>query len=129
MWVEAVGSQDSTYEAVRMPRLAATKAEENLIHVLWINAVLSVPKRGWMNGMGGCPNVGGICIGCTMPGFPNKFMPVMDEPPGGKLSTTAVGLYGKTIRTLRKVTQGTLDKEPRWRTTGSRLTTGATRTW
>jgi len=41
MWVEAVGSQDSTYEAVRMPRLAATKAEETLIHVLWINAVLS----------------------------------------------------------------------------------------
>src|SRR5206468_3421379 len=24
----------------------------------------NVPKRGWMNGMGGCPNVGGICIGC-----------------------------------------------------------------
>jgi hypothetical protein len=29
----------------------------------------SVPKRGWINGVGGCPNVGGICIGCTMPGF------------------------------------------------------------
>jgi len=26
----------------------------------------NVPKRGWMNGIGGCPNVGGICIGCTM---------------------------------------------------------------
>ena len=35
-----------------------------------------------MNGVGGCPNVGGICIGCTMPGFPDKFMPFMDEPPG-----------------------------------------------
>ena len=42
----------------------------------------NVPKRGWMNGVGGCPNVGGICIGCTMPGFPDKFMPFMDEPPG-----------------------------------------------
>ena len=51
----------------------------------------NVPKRGWMNGIGGCPNVGGICIGCTMPGFPDKFMPFMDEPPGGKLSTTTVG--------------------------------------
>ena len=51
----------------------------------------NVPKRGWMNGIGGCPNVGGICIGCTMPGFPDKFMPFMDEPPGGKLSTTASG--------------------------------------
>ena len=42
----------------------------------------NVPKRGWINGVGGCPNVGGICIGCTMPGFPDKFMPFMDEPPG-----------------------------------------------
>ena len=32
----------------------------------------NVPKRGWMNGMGGCPNVGGICIGCTMPGLPRQ---------------------------------------------------------
>ncbi len=47
----------------------------------------NVPKRGWMAGIGGCPNVGGICIGCTMPGFPDKFMPFMDEPPGGKVST------------------------------------------
>ncbi len=61
----------------------------------------NVPKRGWINGVGGCPNVGGICIGCTMPGFPDKFMPFMDEPPGGKLSTNAVGLYGKTIKRLR----------------------------
>src|SRR5271166_2903621 len=26
----------------------------------------NVPKRGWINGVGGCPNVGGICIACTM---------------------------------------------------------------
>ena len=50
----------------------------------------NVPKRGWMGGIGGCPNVGGICIGCTMPGFPDKFMPFMDEPPGAKLSTPHV---------------------------------------
>ena len=49
----------------------------------------NVPKRGWMAGIGGCPNVGGICIGCTMPGFPDKFMPFMDEPPGGKVSTAS----------------------------------------
>ena len=46
----------------------------------------NVTKRGWMAGIGGCPNVGGICIGCTMPGFPDKFMPFMDEPPGAKIS-------------------------------------------
>ena len=42
----------------------------------------NVPKRGWMAGIGGCPNVGGICIGCTMPGFPDKFMPFMDPHAG-----------------------------------------------
>ena len=89
----------------------------------------NVPKRGWMAGIGGCPNVGGICIGCTMPGFPDKFMPFMDEPPGGKLSTTAVGTYGRTIRALRKKTIETLDKEPKWRKPGRELVTGAKRTW
>ena len=49
----------------------------------------NVPKRGWMDGIGGCPNVGGICIGCTMPGFPDKFMPFMDEPPGRRVSSSA----------------------------------------
>ena len=62
----------------------------------------NVPKRGWINGVGGCPNVGGICIGCTMPGFPDKFMPFMDEPPGAQASRRRrVGLYGAAIRALR----------------------------
>ena len=39
----------------------------------------NVPIRGWQSGIGGCPNVGGICMACTMPGFPDKFMPFMDE--------------------------------------------------
>ena len=84
----------------------------------------NVPKRGWMNGLGGCPNVGGICIGCTMPGFPDKFMPFMDEPPGAKLSSTAVAIYGRIVRSLRSFTQATLNKEPAWRHTGPNLTTG-----
>ena len=61
----------------------------------------NVGKRGWINGIGGCPNVGGVCIGCTMPGFPDKFMPFLQEPPGAQLSTTAVVMYGKTVRALR----------------------------
>jgi hydrogenase small subunit len=89
----------------------------------------NVTKRGWMDGIGGCPNVGGICIGCTMPGFPDKFMPFMDEPPGGKLSTNAVGVYGRTVKRLRAVTTHTLDREPKWRRPGRDLATGATRTW
>ena len=34
-----------------------------------------VPERGWINGVGGCPNSGGPCIGCTEPGFPDLFEP------------------------------------------------------
>ena len=72
----------------------------------------NVGKRGWTSGIGGCPNVGGICIGCTMPGFPDKFMPFMDQPPGSLLSSHAVSTYGRTIKALRKFTQNSLNKEP-----------------
>lgn len=75
----------------------------------------NVGKRGWMAGLGGCPSVGGVCIGCTMPGFPDKFMPFLDEPPGAKLSTTAVVMYGRTVRALRRFTQASLNREPEWR--------------
>jgi len=84
----------------------------------------NVPKRGWVNGVGGCPNVGGICIGCTMPGFPDKFMPFMDEPPGAKISSTTISFYGKAISSLRRMTNATLNKEPKWRHTRAELTTG-----
>jgi len=77
-----------------------------------------------MAGIGGCPNVGGICIGCTMPGFPDKFMPFMDEPPGAKVSSAAVGTYGRAIRALRSMTQSTVNKEPKWRHPRAELTTG-----
>ncbi len=74
----------------------------------------NVGKRGWMNGIGGCPNVGGICIGCTMPGFPDKFMQpsFLDEPPGAMLSTEAITTYGRAIRKLRQYTQASLNTEP-----------------
>jgi hydrogenase small subunit len=75
----------------------------------------NVGKRGWMAGIGGCANVGGICIGCTMPGFPEKFMPFLEEPPGAKLSTQAVAMYGRTVRALRRFTQASMNREPDWR--------------
>jgi hydrogenase small subunit len=84
----------------------------------------NVAKRGWMSGMGGCPNVGGICIGCTMPGFPDKFMPFMNEPPGAIMSSSAVGMYGRTVRALRSFTRMSLNKEPDWRRNTPELTTG-----
>jgi hydrogenase small subunit len=84
----------------------------------------NVPKRGWMAGIGGCPNVGGICIGCTMPGFPDKFMPFMDEPPGARVSAALSRVYGGAVRSLRSITNHTVNKEPRWRHPGKNLTTG-----
>jgi len=84
----------------------------------------NVTKRGWMAGIGGCPNVGGICIGCTMPGYPDKYMPFMDMPPGAKISSDTVGAYGLAVRALRHFTNATGNKEPKWRHNGSNLTTG-----
>jgi len=86
----------------------------------------NVGKRGWINGVGGCPNVGGICIGCTMPGFPDKFMPFMNQPPGSLLSSHAVMTYGKAIHALRRFTQASLNKEPAWRRRAEGSTTSST---
>jgi hydrogenase small subunit len=50
-----------------------------------------------------------------MPGFPDKFMPFMDQPPGSLLSSAAVQTYGRAIHALRRFTQVSLNKEPGWR--------------
>ena len=63
----------------------------------------NVAKRGWINGVGGCPNVGGICIACTMPGFPDKFMPFMEAPAVSATAPASAG-YGSVVRTLRGFT-------------------------
>ncbi|WP_433212329.1 hydrogenase expression protein HypE [Microtetraspora malaysiensis] len=89
----------------------------------------NVTKRGWMDGIGGCPNVGGICIGCTMPGFPDKFMPFMDEPPGAKVSSAMSSVYGGMIRRLRGITNTTVNEEPRWRHNRPKLTSGYAPRW
>lgn len=36
-----------------------------------------VPRRGWMSGVGGCTAVGGTCIGCTAPGFVDRYLPAV----------------------------------------------------
>jgi hydrogenase small subunit len=84
----------------------------------------NVGKRGAIGGVGGCPNVGGICIGCTMPGFPDKFMPFMNQPPGSLLSSHAVMTYGRAIRAIRQFTQHSLNTEPAWRRRGRELKSG-----
>jgi hydrogenase small subunit len=45
-----------------------------------------VPRRGWMNGVGGCARVGGACIGCTAPDFVDRYLALahgVGAPAGG----------------------------------------------
>ena len=74
----------------------------------------NIASRGAINHVGGCMNAGGACIGCTMPGFPDKFTPFHTIPPGSKLSTTASRLMGSVIRPLRASTNEHLNREVRW---------------
>jgi hydrogenase small subunit len=59
-----------------------------------------------------------------MPGFPDKFMPFMDPPPGARVSAVGSTIYGTAIRALRRITQKTVDEEPKWRVKGNELLTG-----
>lgn len=78
----------------------------------------NVPRRGWINGMGGCTQMGGICIGCTMPGFPDKFGPIYAKPPGAEISSAVSRVVGGGIRKLRSVTQADKNRSVRWDKTG-----------
>ena len=86
----------------------------------------NVPIRGWVNGVGGCPNVGGICMACTMPGFPDKYMPFMDADIGARVyAKTARFARGHFVRYLRQQRmKRSLDVEPEWRRRGPELTSG-----
>jgi hydrogenase small subunit len=74
----------------------------------------NIASRGAINHVGGCMNAGGACIGCTMPGFPDKFTPFYKVPPGSRVSTTASRLLGSLVRPLRKSTNDHLNREVRW---------------
>jgi hydrogenase small subunit len=74
----------------------------------------NITSRGAINHVGGCMNVGGACIGCTMPGFPDKFAPFYQAPPGTLVSGTASRLLGSFVRPLRRITQRSRNREVRW---------------
>ena len=74
----------------------------------------NIVKRGAINHVGGCMEAGGVCIGCTMPGFPDKFSPFYKMPPGSLLSSTGARLTGYPIRWLRGLTNADVNREPRW---------------
>ena len=74
----------------------------------------NIAERGMVDGHGGCMQVGGICIGCTMPGFPDKFAPFTETSPGSLLSSTTSRITGGFIRRARNMTRVDKNQTPRW---------------
>jgi hydrogenase small subunit len=86
----------------------------------------NVTTRGWINGIGGCPNVGGICMACTMPGFPDRYMPFAQPDAAARIyAKTARLAHGPLVRYLReRRIRRAFDVEPAWRRRGAELTSG-----
>jgi hydrogenase small subunit len=78
----------------------------------------NITERGAINHMGGCMVAGGPCIGCTMPGFPDKFAPFYKAPPGSALSGGIARTYGAGIRRLRRMSMRQMDTTPLWDNAG-----------
>ncbi len=74
----------------------------------------NITSRGAINHAGGCMNAGGACIGCTMPGFPDKFTPFYKRPPGSMASTGLARMMGSVVRPLRRYSNAHLNREVRW---------------
>ena len=74
----------------------------------------NIVERGAINHMGGCMVAGGACIGCTMPGFPDKYSPFYKAPPGSAISGTTSRITGGAIRRLRRMSMSNGNSEPLW---------------
>jgi hydrogenase small subunit len=74
----------------------------------------NITERGAIDHMGGCMVAGGACIGCTMPGFPDKFSPFYKAPPGSFASGGVARTYGAMVRRLRRATMRSRNREPLW---------------
>lgn len=74
----------------------------------------NIVSRGAQSHMGGCMAAGGPCIGCTMPGFPDKFAPFYKTAPGSLISSSASKTVGFGIRRLRAISNHDRNREVRW---------------
>jgi hydrogenase small subunit len=94
-------------------------------------AKCNVPTRGWVAGIGGCPNVGGICIACTMPGFPDQFLPFMEASGLARLSAAGRRFaYAPVLRRIREhAIRRRFDVEPDWRRPVDDLKSGYRPKW
>lgn len=75
----------------------------------------NINKRGALNHLGGCMNVGAPCIGCTMPGFPDSFSPFYATPPGTIVSSNLSRTTGFVVRNLRRYSQMFQNKTNKWK--------------
>ena len=78
----------------------------------------NIVERGAINHMGGCMVAGGACIGCTMPGFPDKYSPFYKAPPGSALSGGICKVTGGAMRRLRRASMVSGNHTPLWDNTG-----------
>jgi hydrogenase small subunit len=74
----------------------------------------NIVSRGAIGHMGGCMAAGGACIGCTMPGFPDKFAPFYKRPPGSTVSSNVSRAVGTFVRPLRQISQTERNREKSW---------------
>ncbi len=79
----------------------------------------NIVERGAINGMGGCMVAGGACIGCTMPGFPDKYSPFYKSPPGSAISGGLSKVNGSMIRRLRRMSMRTGNSTGIWDNVGT----------
>jgi hydrogenase small subunit len=70
-------------------------------------------------------------MACTMPGFPDKYMPFMEEDAKGRISSSVARFtYGPILRWGRNQSiKKTGDHEPPWRKRGPQLTSGYQKRW
>jgi hydrogenase small subunit len=70
-------------------------------------------------------------MACTMPGFPDKYMPFMDEDKwGGVAANFQRFTYGPVFRYFRsRNIEKKYDIEPEWRRPGPVLTSGYQKRW
>jgi len=57
-----------------------------------------VPKRGFIEGVGGCPSMGSPCIGCTEPEFPDPpFSPFLSKAPASFFVMEKIHSFGGSM--------------------------------
>ncbi len=64
-----------------------------------------IPRRGFVDGVGGCPTIGSICIGCTEPEFPDEpFSPFFKKAPPSVYAVEAFhDIMGKIYALLHRL--------------------------